>query len=147
MITESVGITVYHGGSGPIRNPIETPFFTTTHLEMARSYARVKGRGDGRITQFEISPSAQIASSDEAEKIAATLGIEWDETHISDLFYTGRDYHAEFNLAGVMREQGYDAVLIHDFGYHSDFAEEPTYIVLNADVLSGGQEIERVESR
>lgn len=145
IVENSKPITVFHGGSGDIDGLISVPFFTTTHEQMARSYATVKGRGDGRLWSFELSPTARIAYYDDLKKIAEKLGIEdFDDLHTSD-FFSSKGYFDEFPEA--VREEGYDAVFIHDFGYHDDFAEEPTYIILNPEVLSNKKLVSRVESR
>lgn len=113
---------------------------------MARSYARQKGRGDGRVTAFQLSPSANIASEEQAEAAAADAAIDWEGAHISDLFYAAGDYQ-DPALWEIMTKMGFDGVLINDYGYHDGFRQEPTYVIFNPAVLSAPQEIEQVESR
>lgn len=148
-IVETSGMaegTLYHGGSGPVSGSLQTPFFTTPSLDMARSYGRVKGRGDGRVTAFTLSPSANIASEETAISAAANAAIDWEGAHISDLFYATGDYQ-DPALWEIMIDMGFDGVLINDHSYHDLHNQHPTYVIFNADVLSAAIEIERVPSQ
>lgn len=145
IVESSQPITVYHGGSGEINGSINVPFFTTTDERMARSYARVKGRGEGRLWSFDLSPTARIADYGDLRVIADKLGIEeFDDVHTSD-FFSSKGYYEEFPEEVI--SAGFDAVFIHDFGYHDDFSEEPTYIVLNPEVLSNQKMISLISEQ
>lgn len=39
------------------------------------------------------------------------------------------------DIMEILREDGFDAAFLYDFGFHSDFAQEPTYVVLNPHIL------------
>lgn len=130
--------TVYHGGKGRI-DQVRIPFFTTTHYEMAHSYAEEKGGGEGIVTAFELDENAHICYSSELMKIADEAGLDHEGCHNSDLLY--EESYREVMLP-LLIERGFDAVFMYDFGYHSDFAEEETFIILNPAILLNARVVE-----
>lgn len=143
LFENTTPLTVYHGGCGEIAD-VRTPFFTTTHYEMARSYATVKGRGDGVITAFDLARTAKIATDTTMMTIADSLGVEHKNTHASDMLYGKYSQYAP--IMAKLIQDGYQVVFIHDFGYHDNFSEEPTYVVLDPTVLSNPRIVEKNQS-
>ncbi len=135
-------ITVYHGGHGSIKPPVRTPFWTTSVEEMARSYARQKGWGDGVLTSFQLDLTAKTATTTTIEQYATKNNIDIEGSHLADLIYDDM-----YKLVPDLIHEGYQIIFLHDFGYHDNFREEPTYIILDASVLHDMQELEKVESR
>lgn len=130
-------ITVYHGSRDEISGDIRPPFFVTTHYEMARSYALHRQHGSGgQVTAFDLSPKAKICDVQTLDALATEHGVDHEGCHSSDLL--AEESYREIILPALL-ENGYDAVFMHDFGYHCDFSEEPTYIVLNPKVLTNAR--------
>lgn len=136
-----MGIAVYHGGRSPFMSgPIETPFFCTPVLKMARTYAWERGYGNGAVFEFELN-STKVAIEGTIFEVAKEMGISIDDRAAYELVSPQIMNEAEIMIEELLH-RGFECAFIPDLAADCPFTEHDAYCVLNPAILGPWRVIE-----
>lgn len=129
---------VYHGGTyNPNVGP-NFPLFVSPDPAVSESYATDRGRGRGRLIEFEYTPR-KVATAQDIDRIAKPIfGEQFSEQSTFSMLDPNIGGELSDKVLDQLDAEGFDAVEFKDFAMDSDFEEVPAMAILAPSAIGRG---------